>query len=398
MHDPSDPSRPDSFRRPPGLRAGILPRAALLALVGATAACGGADSPAASAAAAPAEQRLDVAALTVGVTDLESVIEISGNLAPQSRVAVTARLPGTLSSISVDIGDRVRAGQAIAEIDRREIDAQVDAADAAVNVGHAGVEAAEAGLANAALERDRAQNLFDRGAIPKQRLDAADTARRSSAAQRDLARANLAQAEAARRRAGEVQRDATITSPIDGVVVERRFDAGSQVGPGDDPVVVIADLRVLKLEAGVSELEAGRLKIGMRARVTAQARPGEVFEGRLAAIAPEVDARNRHFRVEVRTTNPGATLLSGMYGAATIPLERVSQVVAVPRDAITTQDGRRVALRIDGESVQAVPVSEGLTDGRLVQISSGLKAGDIILSDARQSVAAGSKVNAVIAK
>ena len=369
----------------------------VLTLSAAAAACRGAE-PAASAAATTAEYRVDVAAMKVAVADLESTLQISGNLVPQTRVAVAAKLPGTLSSIRVDIGDRVRAGQVVALLDRREIDAQVDAAEAAVNVAHAGVEAAEAALANAVLERDRAQNLFDRGAVPRQRFDAAETARRSSAAQRDLARANLAQAEAALRRAREVQRDATLASPIDGVVVERHYDAGSLVGPGDDPVVVVADLRVMKLEAGVSELEAGRLRVGMAARVEAQARPGDVFEGRVAAIAPEVDARNRHFRIEVRINNPGAQLLSGMYGSAAIPLERVQQVVAIPRDAVITRDGKRVAIRIEGDTVRDVPVTEGLTDGRLVQIASGLQAGDTILSDARQDIAAGTKVNPILAK
>jgi RND family efflux transporter MFP subunit len=367
----------------------------VLALV--ASACSNAE-PAASAAAATTEHRVDVAALTVALADLESTLQISGNLVPQTRVAVTAKLPGTLSSIRVDIGDRVRAGQVVALLDRREIDAQVDAGEATVNVANAGIEAAEAALANAVLERDRAQNLFERGALPKQRLDAADTARRSAAAQRDLARANLAQAEAALRRAREVQRDATLTSPIDGVVVERHYDAGSLVGPGDDPVVVVADLRVMKLEAGVSELEAGRLRVGMAARVEAQARPGDIFEGRVAAIAPEVDARNRHFQIEVRIANPGAQLLSGMYGSAQIPLERADQVVAIPRDAVMTRDGKRVAIRVEGNTVRDVPVTEGLSDGKLVQISSGLQAGDTILSDARQEIAAGTRVNPVLSK
>jgi RND family efflux transporter MFP subunit len=369
----------------------------VLVLAAVASACSSAE-PAASAAATTSEHRVDVAVMTVGVADLESTLQISGNLVPQTRVAVTAKLPGTLSSIRVDIGDRVRAGQVVAVLDRREIDAQVDAGEATVNVAHAGIESAEAALANAVLEQDRAQNLFDRGAIPKQRLDAAETARRSAAAQRDLTRANLAQAEAALRRAREVQRDATLTSPIDGVVVERHYDAGSLVGPGDDPVVVVADLRVMKLEAGVSELEAGRLRVGMPARVEAQARPGDIFQGRVAAIAPEVDARNRHFQIEVRIANPGAQLLSGMYGSAQIPLERADQVVAVPRDALITRDGTRVAIRVEGDTVRAVPVTEGLSDGTLVQIASGLQAGDTILSDARQDIAAGTRVNPVLTK
>lgn len=354
-----------------------------------------------TAAAAPApevvEHRVDVPALTLAATDLESTLQISGNLVPQTRVAILAKLPGTLSRVNVDIGDRVRTGQTVATLDRREIDAQVDAAAAAVNVASAGIESAEATLANAILEHERAQKLFESGAVARQHLDASQTARRAATAQRDLAKASLAQAEAALRRAREIQRDTTLTSPIDGVVVERNYDAGSLAGPGDKPVVVVADLRTLKLEAGVSELEAGRLRTGLPARISVQARPGEEFQGRVAAIAPEVDARNRHFAIEVRTSNPGS-LLSGMYATASIPLERVSAVIAAPRDAIATRGGRRVVLKIENGVAREVPVTEGLSNGAQVQISSGLKAGDVIVADARRDVAPGSKVNPVFVK
>lgn len=330
------------------------------------------------------------------VADIEHALQISGSLAPDARVAVHAKLPGTLATVNVQIGDRVRAGQVLATLDRREIDAQVDAAAAAVAVAQASLESAEAALANAAVEFDRARNLFEKGAIPRQRLDAAETAHRAAIAGRNLARANLAQADAALRRAREVQRDATLTAPIAGVVVERNFDAGSFVSPGGEkPVVAVADLRRMTLEAGVSELEAGRLRAGMEARVTLQARPGEQFRGRVSAIAPEVDARNRHFRIEVEIENPAGTLLSGMYASAVIPVQRASRAVVVPRDAVTTRDGRRVVLRIDGETVVPVPVTEGITDNTHVQIVAGLQAGDIVVADARRDVTSGVRVRAI---
>ncbi|MEQ1572917.1 MAG: efflux RND transporter periplasmic adaptor subunit [Vicinamibacterales bacterium] len=381
-------------------RLRLIPLFAIIVLLSILAsACRDAEQTASAATTASApEQPIDVPALTVGVADLESTLQISGNLMAQTRVSVMAKYSGTLSRVAVNIGDRVRAGQLVATSDRRDVDAQADAAAAAVNVGKAALESAEATLANATLERDRAQNLFEKGAVPRQRLDAADTILRASTAQRELAKASLAQADAALRRTQEAQRDATITSPIEGVIVERNYDAGSLVGPGDKPIVVVADLRVLKLEAGVSELEAGRLRVGMPARVTVQARPGEVFEGRLAAIAPEVNAANRHFAIEVRTANPGLTLLSGMYGAATIPLSLVAGAVAVPQDAVTLRAGRRIALKIDKDIVTEVPVVEGLSSGNLVQIASGLAAGDVIVADARRDVVAGAKVNAVFNK
>jgi RND family efflux transporter MFP subunit len=349
----------------------------------------------AQATAEPVVPTVDVPVVTATVGDIEAALEISGTLAPRTRVPVKPRLPGTLEAVLVEIGDAVSAGQTIARMDRREIDAQADAATAAVAVARASLETADANLANAVLEADRAKVLFEGGALPRQRLDAAQTAHRAGVAQRDLAQANLAQTEASLRRAREVQRDTTITSPVTGFIVERNYDAGAI--PGDAPVVVVADLRQMKLEAGVSELEAGRLRVGMKARVEAQAKPGQVFEGELAAIAPEVDERNRHFRIEVRVPNAKRDLLSGMYASARIVASTEKSAVLVPRDAVGTREGKRVVLKVHDGTVAAVEVAEGLSDGTRVQIVRGLAAGDTVVADARRQVAPGTRVRTIAA-
>ncbi len=340
-----------------------------------------------------APETIDVPVVTAILGSVEASLELSGTLTPRSRVGVKPKLPGTLERVLVDIGDAVSVGQTLATIDRREIDAQADSAVASVNVAKAALETAEASLASAALEHDRAKNLFEKGALPRQRLDAAETARRAGTAQRDLAVANLAQAEAAFRRAREVQSNATLTSPITGFVVERNYDAGAI--PGDKPVFVLADLRQMKLEAGVSELEAGRLKVGLKARIAVQAKPGQSYAGVLAAIAPEVDERNRHFMVDVRVPNEGRGLLSGMYATARIIEATAANAVLVPREAVTTRDGKRVVLKVEGDTVSTVEVVEGLGDGTRVQIAKGLSAGDKVVTDARRQIAPGTKVRAV---
>ncbi|MDP2319139.1 MAG: efflux RND transporter periplasmic adaptor subunit [Acidobacteriota bacterium] len=345
---------------------------------------------------APAPAVVDVATVTATTGAIQSALEISGTLAPLSRVAVKPKLPGTIERMMVDIGDAVTMGQTIATIDRREIDAQADAAVASVSVGKAALENAEAALANALLERDRAANLFDKGALPRQRLDGAQTAHRSAVAQRDLAAATLAQAEAALRRAREVQKNATITSPVTGYVVERNYDAGAI--PGDLPVVVVADMRQMKLEAGVSELEAGRLRVGLRAHVSVQAKPGQAFEGQLAAIAPEVDARNRHFKIDVRVPNANRALLSGMYATARIVEATATGVVIVPKEAVMTRDGQRVVQKVTGDTLSTVVVTEGLADGTHVQILTGLADGDAVMADARRQLPAGAKVRGIAPK
>jgi RND family efflux transporter MFP subunit len=168
--------------------------------------------------------------------------------------------------------------------------------------------------------------------------------------------------------------------------------------PGELPVVVVADLRQMRLEAGVSELEAGRLRVGMRARVAVQAKPGETFVGQLAAIAPEVDERNRHFRIEVRVPNDGRALLSGMFATARIIEATAGNAVLVPKEAVTTKDGKRVVKKVDGDTVTAVEVTEGLADGARVQIVKGLSAGDVVLADARRPLAEGAKVRGIEAR
>jgi RND family efflux transporter MFP subunit len=162
--------------------------------------------------------------------------------------------------------------------------------------------------------------------------------------------------------------------------------------------VVVADLRQMRLEAGVSELDAGRLRVGLKARVEVQARPGETFEGELAAIAPEVDARNRHFRIELRVPNTETGLLSGMYATARIIRSVEVDALLLPREAVATRDGRRVVMRVEGDQVAAVVIEEGATDGERVQVLSGLAAGDRVLADARRPVSAGTKVRAIEAR
>ena len=359
------------------------------------AACGGSSTTAEAApeTTAPEATVIDVPVVKASIGVIESSLEISGTLAPRSRVAVKPKLPGTIDRMLVDIGDAVAMGQTIATIDRREIDAQVDASVAAVAVATAALENAEAALASAVLEYDRARNLFEKGALPRQRLDAAQTQHRASVAQRDLATANLAQANAALRRSKEVQSNSTVTSPVNGFVVERNYDAGST--PGEKPIVVVADLREMKLEAGVSELEAGRLRVGMKAVVEVQAKPGMTFAGQLAAIAPEVDERNRHFKIDVRVPNDGRTLLSGMFANARIVEATMPNAIVVPKEAVATRDGKRVVQKVQGDTVNVVEVVEGLADGTRVQIVKGLSAGDTVLADARRQLAPGSKVRGI---
>ncbi len=126
-----------------------------------------------------------------------------------------------------------------------------------------------------------------------------------------------------------------------------------------------------------------------------QARPGVGFDGELAAIAPEIDPKNRQFQIQVRLSNPGGQLLSGMYATARIEIARAEGAVTVPREAVSTVDAKRVVYRVAESRVQPVGVVEGLAGDGRVQIVSGLNGGDVIVADARRAIAPGTKVKAI---
>ena len=128
--------------------------------------------------------------------------------------------------------------------------------------------------------------------------------------------------------------------------------------------------------------------------MTIQAQPGQVFDGHVTAVAPEVDARNRHFRVEIKVVNKGGAMLSGMSATARIPIA-TAEGPTVPREAVFDRNGSRAVYRIQGDTVSIVTVTEGLSDGKRVVLTSGVQPGDTIVSDARREVTAGARVRVV---
>ena len=129
-----------------------------------------------------------------------------------------------------------------------------------------------------------------------------------------------------------------------------------------------------------------------------QAKPGQTFTGQLAAIAPEVDERNRHFKIDVRVPNDGRTLLSGMY--ATARIVEATTAERDPRAEGSRDHARRQAHRPEGPGRFGVGrrSRRRLADGARVQIVKGLAAGDTVLADARRQLAAGAKVRGIASK
>ena len=267
-------------------------------------------------------------------------IAVVSNLIGMATVDVVPKVGGRLETIAVRLGDPVRRGQAIAQIEDQEIREQVRQAEASFEVGRATIRQREADLKFAETSLERSRNLFGRQLIPRQTLDDAEARFQAATAQLDLARAQFEQAKARLEELRINLSNTRIVSPVDGFVGKRLLDPGA-FASSNAPVVSVVDIRVVRLVANLVEKDLRRVAIGTPARVDVDAYPGEQFEGRVARVAPVLDPATRTAQMEVEIANPQFRLKPGMYARVALKVAERQNTLVVPRNAVVDIDGRR---------------------------------------------------------
>lgn len=344
---------------------------ASLAIATTLAACGGDVAPdaAASDATRPA---LVLSAADVAIAEAAigaAGIPVSGPLQPKVQVTLRAQVPGIVQELRVDRGTRVGRGQLLARIRAEGVQSQAVGAQAAV-------AAARAQLAVAAQRFEGARRLHGAGAMSDVDFRAAEAAHQAATAQVAAAEAQAAATEEA---AGYTK----VASPIDGIVSDRKVDAGEPVNPGTELFTVV-DSRMLELEGGLAVEVASRVRVGQTVRFTLDAYAGDTFRGRVARIDPVADAATRQVRVYVELPNAGGRIIGGQYARGTILEEGVGPAaVTVPASAVlTAADGTHAVLVVEQGKVARRAVTIGVRDdatGR-VPVLTGIAAGTRVIA------------------
>jgi RND family efflux transporter MFP subunit len=345
-----------------GGKAGAAPaRTAASAAQPASAAAG--VTPAAPAAVELLAQDL----AEVRAVPLARSISFTGTLKAASSAVIKAKVPGELVLLAVREGEAVNAGQVVARIDDAEYKARVAQARNTFEAARA-----QADIAQRTFDNNRA--LVDKEFISRTALDTSQNALES-------AKANAAAARAALDLAEKALADTVLRSPIAGQVAQRAAQQGEKLGT-DARIVEVVDLRSLEVEAAVPTSDIGRVRVGQTARLRVDG-IDELLAASVARINPSAAANSRSVSVYLRLERLHAGLRQGMFAQGVLNTGAQQPVLALPSDAVRTDQPRPYAFVLAGQRIERRVLELG-GEGQIgadswVEVRSGLAAGDKVV-------------------
>lgn len=316
---------------------------------------------------------------------------LTGALKPKETVDVTPKATGRVERIHVNVGDLVRSGALIAELEDDELQQQVNRAEAALAVARASRAQREAELANARAELERAEQLRREGLISAQDLEARRTSYQVFQAQVRLAQAQGEQAEAELRELKIRLSQTRIYAPITGHVAHRYVDVGALVSP-TTPIVRLVNLSPLITAASVPEREVAKLRVGNHAVVHVDAFGDRTFSGRVARIGPVLDAATRSAMIEIEIANPDYVLKAEMFARVELDLGSTRQAVLIPREALVYRGQQPGVYLVDGNRPVFRPIETGLTQGDHIEVLSNLAPGVELVGRGASMLAEGDRI------
>ena len=303
-----------------------------------------------------------------------------GTLKARETILLSAKIPGSVSEVPVEIGDNVQTGKVLMRLDRTNYELVVKQAEAALAAADAAVPQAKAQYEPAEKAYRRATDLFKEGVIPKSRFEAAEAAFKTASAAVSLVGAQRDQAKAALDSAREHLKDTEIRSPISGTVVDKNVEVGQAIAPG---VILfrIVDQKRLKADIDLPEADLRRIAIGTSAVVRVESFSKETFSGKVVVLNPMVDRLTRTFRIRIEVPNPQGKLVDGMFARVTMPLGK-RRSLAVPYDALQRLPGSGTSYVYIVEKNTAVKkqVQIGAIEGQQAEIRSGLSGGEKVIT------------------
>ena len=325
------------------------------------------------------EPPIPVTAEAVVLGDIRGVVSATGvvNALPGAEFTVTAPEPARILEISKTAGDRVKSGDVLVRFEFPSARAEAAARAAAI-------KAAEIRLQSARLAQGRVHGLVERGAASRNEAEQAD---------REVvdAEAELADSRKGETTADALEKRSVVRAPFDGVVAERLHGPGDSVGRSTNDVILrLSDPRQVEITATVSIKDVTRFTVGATARAIAEQKAA--VELLRVASRPEPDAGATTVSVRLTFQQP-TELPSGSQVAVEIEAEQRSNVPVVPAIAVVKDSANNAALfLVSGNQAKKRAVTTGLVDAERIEIRSGVKAGELVITQGQSNLKDGSAI------
>ncbi|HJT69661.1 MAG TPA: efflux RND transporter periplasmic adaptor subunit [Terriglobales bacterium] len=349
--------------------------------------------------------------------DLAKSVVATGKVEPITKVEVKSKASGIVKKLYVEYGDRVKKGQPLAQLDKEEIQAQVDQSRAALLAAQANLKGAEADYERAKVDAEGPdvpllQRAYQRnlemqksGVVSQSALDDAEKDYKLAVNKQNVARAQVTvlQAKIAQSQAQVAEDQANlkqleeqlsytdIVSPIDGIVLSRDVEVGDAVssilvlGSSATLVMTIGDTSKVYVKGKVDESDIGRVYLGQPARIKVESFKDKTFNGVVTKISPMGVEKDNVTTFEVRVSIDNATgeLKAEMTANAEIILDEHKNVLQIPEGAIIYDKDRKASVEVpdpkgkDGQRKMAINI--GISNGAKTEVLNGLKEGDQVI-------------------
>jgi RND family efflux transporter MFP subunit len=351
-----------------------------------------------------------VTVVPVARSAVKSDLVLPGSIQAVTEAPILARADGYIKTRLVDIGDHVKAGQPVAEIEAPELDQQVVQARANLQEAHAALDQADAnyqqGKANtelAGVTARRWNNLASKGVVSRQENDQYQAQYQAQAASLQslekaiaAARSNVASSEANLARLEELQGYKVVRAPFDGVITLRNVDVGALITSGNTLLFRVAQTNVLRTYVNVPQTNAAAIHVGQPAILTVSNLPERRFPGTVTRTSNSLDPASRTLLVEVQVHNADGTLLPGMYTQVDLNSSRADPPLRIPGDTLVMRaDGPQVALVRADHVVHFQKIEIGRDFGDYLEVAGGLSEGDLIIPNPSDAIREGIKVNPI---
>lgn len=309
---------------------------------------------------------IPVDAVPVRQADLLRTVQAVGTLVADEEVTIRPEISGILTAIAFEEGQRIEKDAVLFSLDSQILQAELDQA--------------KASLALSQANYDRALSLAERGSGTQRAKDEAQAALLNDQAAVVLAEQRLAKT--------------VISAPFEGVLGLRHVSIGDYVVAGDE-MVTLSAIDQLKADFRIPELFLAEVNVGQELNITADALPGQTFEGKVYAIDPQVDVSGRALVIRARLDNPDGKLRPGLFARIDVVLERRANALLLPESAIVPTKQGQTVFRITDGAAEVVTVTTGLRRKGEIEILSGLNVGDMVVIGGQLKLRPGAPVQVV---